>query len=94
MSELQNLVNVREGANRPIAAPRRMREEANRHIPAPGRRMPIPTPRRNVQQLIQHFEANPIPQYRPIAAPRTKKQQPVPAPRTKINQKRRALRGF
>ena len=60
MSELQNLVNIREEANRPIAAPRRMLEEANRHIPAPRRRMPIPTPRRNVQQLIQQFEANPI----------------------------------
>ena len=46
MSELQNLVKMREEANRPILAPRR--------------RTPIPTPRRNVRQLIQYFEANPI----------------------------------
>ena len=44
----------------------RMREEAKRSIP---------TPRRNVQQLVQYFEANPIPPYRPIPAPRRKKQQ-------------------
>ena len=46
MSELQNLVKMREEANRPILAPRR--------------RTPIPTSRRNVRQLIQYFEANPI----------------------------------
>ena len=85
MSELQNLVNIREEA-RPIPAPRRRGGEA-RPIPAPRRRTPIPTPRRNVRQLIQYFEDNPFPSYRPIPAPRTKKQQPVPAPRTKINKK-------
>ena len=41
-------------------------------IPAPRRRTPIPTPRRNFRQLIQYFEDNPIPPYRPIAAPRIK----------------------
>ena len=81
-SELENLVRVRQEA-RPILAPRRQREAC-----------PIPTPTKNVQQLIQYFEANPIPHYRPILAPRTKKQQPVPAPRTRINVKRRALKGF
>ena len=40
-----------------------VREEARR---------PIPTPRRNVRQLIQYFENNPIPPDRPIPAPRTK----------------------
>lgn len=79
-SELQNLVRVRE--------------EARRLSPAPRRRTPIPTPRRNVQQLTQHFEANRIPQYRPIPAPRMKKQQPVAAPRTGISEKRRALKDF
>ena len=49
MSELQNLVNIREEANRPI-----------------------PAPRRNVQQLIQYFEDNPIPPFKPIPAPRTR----------------------
>lgn len=68
--------------------------EARRTSPAPRRRIPIPTPRRNVQQLIQHFEANPIPQYTAIPAPRMKKQQPVAAPRTRISEKRRALKGF
>ena len=47
MSELQNLVNIREEANRPI--------------PTPRRRTTISTPRRNVQILIQYFEDNPIP---------------------------------
>lgn len=46
MSELQNLVKMREEANRPILAPRT--------------RTPIPTPKRNVRQLVQYFEANPI----------------------------------
>ena len=59
-SELENLVRVREEA-RPIPAPRRQREAR-----------PTPTPMRNVQQLILHFEANPIPPYRPIRAPRMK----------------------
>ena len=48
-SELENLVRVRAEA-RPIPAPRRKREAR-----------PIPTPMSNVQQLILHFEANPIP---------------------------------
>ena len=81
-SQLENLVLVREEA-RPIPAARRQREAC-----------PIPTPRKNVQQFIQYFETNPVPHYRPILAPRTKKQQPVPAPRTRINVKRRALKGF
>ena len=87
MSELQNLVNIREEA-RPIPAPRRRGGGGEgRPLPAPRRRTPIPTPRRNVRQLIQYFEDNPFPSYRPIPAPRTKKQQPEPAPRTKINKK-------
>ena len=69
----------------------RVREEAH---PISVRRTPIPKPRRNVQQLIRYFENNPIPPYRPIPAPRTKKQQPIAAPRTKISEKRRALKGF
>ena len=69
----------------------RVREEAH---PISVRRPPIPKPRRNVQQLIRYFENNPIPPYRPIPAPRTKKQQPIAAPRTKISEKRRALKGF
>ena len=51
MSELQNLVYTREEANRPIPAPRIRGREA-RPIPAPRRMTPIPTPRRNVQQLV------------------------------------------
>ena len=60
-SKLENLVRVREEA-RPIPAPRRQREAR-----------PIPTPKRYVQQLIRHFEANPIPPYSPIPAPKMKK---------------------
>ena len=90
--ELEFLVKKREEARRPITTVRG--GGATRAIPTPRRRTPIPAPRRNVQQLIQRFEANPIPQYRPIPAPRRKKQQPVAAPRTKIDGKRRALKGF
>ena len=95
-SELQNLVNVREEANRPIPAPGRWREggEEARPIPAPRRRIPIPTPRTIVRQLLQYFGDNPIPPYRPFPAPRTKKRQPVPVHTAKINQKRRALKSF
>ena len=67
----------------------RVREEAR---PISVRRTHIPKPGRN--QLIQHFESNPIPQNRPIPAPRTKIQQPVAAPRTKIGEKRWDLKGF
>ena len=56
MSELQNLVKLREEDSRPI--------------PAPRRRTPIPAPRRNVRQLKQYFEDNPVPTYRPIPAPK------------------------
>jgi len=80
MSELQYLVNIREEANRPIPPLRRRRRQQE--------------PRRNVRQLIQYFEDNPIPPHRPIPAPRIKKQQLVPAPRTRINQKRTALNGY
>ena len=47
-----------------------------------GGRIPIPTPRRNVQQ------------YRPVPAPRMKNQQPIAGPRMKIDEKRRALKHF
>ena len=62
-----------------------VREEARR---------PIPTPRRNVRQLIQYFENNPILPDRPIPAPRTKQQQPVADPRTKIIVKRKDYTGL
>lgn len=78
-SELENLVKIREEANRPNSPPRRRRQQE---------------PRRSVQELIKYFEDNPIPPCRPIPVPRIKKQQPVPAPRTKINKKRRAPKGF
>ena len=79
--ELQNLVRVREEARLPI--------------PTPRRRIPDLAPRKmGVKQLIRFFENNPIPPYRPIPAPRTKKQQPVPASKTKIGEKRRTLKGF
>ena len=77
-SELENLVRVREEAH-----------------PIPADRRPVPTPRKmGVKQLIRYFENNSIPPYRPIPAPRIKKQQPVAAPRTKIGEKRRAFKGF
>ena len=50
-SELQDLIRVREETRRPIPA-----------IRGGEARRPIPKPRRNVQKLVQYFEANPIPQ--------------------------------
>ena len=88
-SELENLVLVREEARGPISDPRRQREA--RPIPPPRRRRQQQEPRRTVQQLIQRFEATPIPPYRPHPTPRMKEQQPVPAPGTRIDEKRRAL---
>ena len=91
--ELQNLVQVREEVRRYI--PTMRGGEARRPIPTPRRRTHTPAPRKmGVNQLIRYFENKPIPPYRRISAPRTKKQQPVPAPRTKISEKRRALKGF
>ena len=50
-------------------------------------RPPIPTPRRNVRQMIQD--------YKPIPKPRTiKPVKPTPAPRTQINQVDKALKGY
>lgn len=83
-SELENLVRVREEAC-PIPAPRRQREA--RRIPTQRRRQ-HQEPGRSVQELIRHFEANPILQYtQPPVQPSRKKQ-------TKITQKRRALNGY
>ena len=75
----------------------RVREEVRRPIPTPRKRTPVPAPRKmGVKQLIRYFGSNPIPPYRPIPAPRMKKQlsQPIPAPRTKITKKSRALKGY
>ena len=71
------------------------KQDALSPIPTPRKRIPTPAPRKmEVKQLIRYFENNPIPPYRPIPAPRTKKQQPIAVPRTKIGEKRKALRGF
>ena len=80
--ELQNLVRVREEAGRPI--------------PTPRKRIPTPAPRKTgVKQLIRYFENdNLYKPPRPIAAPRTKKQQPEAAPTTKMGEKQRALKSF
>ena len=63
-----------------------VREEARRPIPAPRKI--------GVKQLIRYFENNPILPYRPVPAPRMKKQQPVPIPRTKIVERKRAFSGY
>ena len=64
-------------------------------------RPPIPTPRRNVRQMIQDYEENiiqPPPEfmdnYKPVPLPRTKKSVPIPLPRTKIEQVDKALNGY
>ena len=71
----------------------------------PGRRRPIPTPRRTVRQMVQDYEQKvvPVPAPRtrkPVAAPRVPAQvlkshkPPVPAPRTIIQETNKALKGF
>ena len=72
-------------------------------VPAPRAAKPIrpiPAARKSVQQMVRDYEEHIIPPplefrdgYKPVPAPRTKRQ-PVPLPRTKIEQKKRALKGF
>ena len=65
-------------------------------------RTPIPTPRRNVRQMIQDYEENIIDppiefrdDYKPIPKPRTKKTvKPSPALRTRIEETETALKGY
>ena len=65
-------------------------------------RPPIPTPRRNVRQMIQDYEENIIApplefrdDYKPVPMPRTiKPVKPVPLQRTKIEQADKALIGY
>ena len=70
----------------------------------PAPRRPIPTPRKSVKQMVKQYENNIIQppaefrdNYKPIPAPRTKKnavKKPVPTPRTIIKQTDKALKGF
>ena len=70
----------------------------------PQKRRPIPTPRKSVKQMVKQYEDNIIQppaefrdNYKPVPAPRTKKnavKKPVPTPRTIIQQKDKALKGY
>ena len=70
----------------------------------PTKRRPIPTPRKSVKQMVKQYEDNIIQppaefkdNYKPVPAPRTKKnavKKPVPTPRTIIQQKDKALKGY
>ena len=72
--------------------------------PVPAKRRPIPTPRKSVKEMVTQYEDNIIQppaefrdNYKPIPAPRTKKnavKKPVPTPRTIIKQTDNALKGF
>ena len=72
--------------------------------PVPQKRRPIPTPRKSVKQMVKQYEDNIIQppaefrdNYKPVPAPRTKKnavKKPVPTPRTIIQQKDKALKGY
>ena len=65
---------------------------------------PVPTPRKSVKQMVKQYEDNIIlppvefrDNYKPIPAPRTKKnavEKPVPTPRTIIKQTDKALKGY
>ena len=73
----------------------------------PGRRRPIPLPRRSVRQMVQDYEQQAVPvaslrTKRPVAAPRTKipvaapssSKKPIPTPRTVIEPTAKALKGY
>ena len=72
--------------------------------PSPKPRRPVPTPRKSVKDMVQQYEDNIISlppefrdDYKPIPAPRTKKQtseKPVPEKRTIISQVEKALKGY
>ena len=72
--------------------------------PVLAKRRPIPTPRKSVKEMVTQYEDNIIQppaefrnNYKPIPAPRTKKnavKKPVPTPRTIIKQTDNALKGF
>ncbi|KAL9970109.1 hypothetical protein ACROYT_G022435 [Oculina patagonica] len=64
-------------------------------------RPPIPTPRKNVKQMIDDYEENviqPPPEfrddYKPKPMPRTIKTAPLPLPRTKIEEVAKAMKGY
>ncbi|KAL9963656.1 hypothetical protein ACROYT_G027183 [Oculina patagonica] len=64
-------------------------------------RLPKPTPRKTVKQMVQDYEDNiilPPPEfrddYKPVPLPRTKKPVPIPLPRTKIEEADKALKGY
>ena len=77
-------------------------KQENKQVPA--KRRPIPTPRKSVKEMVTQYEDNIIQppaefrdNYKPIPAPRTKKnavKKPVPTPRTIIKQTDNALKGF
>ena len=71
-------------SQKPVSAPRTYKPK-----------IPIPTPRKSVKQIVQVYEdKKPIPApktKKPIPAPRTKK--PIPTPRTQIQQTDTALKG-
>ena len=72
--------------------------------PVQTKRRPIPTPRKSVKQMVKQYEDNIIQppaefrdNYKPVPAPRTKKnavKKPVPTPRTIIKQTDNALKGY
>ena len=72
--------------------------------PVQTKRRPIPTPRKSVKEMVKQYENNIIQppaefrdDYKPIPAPRTKKnavKKPVPTPRTIIKQTDNALKGY
>ena len=79
-----------------------LKQENNK--PVQQKRRPIPTPRKSVKEMVKQYEENIIlppaefrDNYKPVPAPRTKKnavKKPVPTPRTIIKQTDKALKGF
>ena len=85
-SDLIKLLLEQDKNSKPVPLPRTVKSK-----------IPIPTPRKSVKQMVHNYENNiilPPHEFRdkPVPAPRIKK--PVPLPRTKIEQIDKALKGY
>ena len=99
-------INMEKSSLKKLSKSRLIKLLLEREKPKPvqQKRRPIPTPRKSVKDMVKQYEENIIlppaefrDNYKPVPAPRTKKnavKKPVPTPRTIIKQIDKALKGF
>ena len=98
-------INMEKSSLKKLSKSQLIKLLLEREKPKPvQRRRPIPTPRKSVKEMVKQYEENIIlppaefrDNYKPVPAPRTKKnavKKPVPTPRTIIKQTDKALKGF